>query len=49
MEGYQQDATTKQLLAELAITGTNDKGFSSIDGLIKYRGRIWLGNHTEAQ
>lgn len=49
MEGYRQDAATKQLLAELALTGTNDKGYSLIDGIIKYKGRIWLGAHVEAQ
>lgn len=47
-EGYQQDEATKQLLAELAIAGSNDKGFTLVDGIIKYKGRIWLGNHREA-
>jgi hypothetical protein len=48
IEGYQQDTSTKALLAELSITGSNDKGFSLVDGIIKYKGRIWLGTHTEA-
>lgn len=48
IEGYQQDDSSKQLLSELALTGSNDKGFSLIDGVIRYKGRIWLGQHKEA-
>jgi predicted amidophosphoribosyltransferase len=48
VDGYQQDDNSKQLLTELALTGTNDKGFSLVDGIIKYKGRIWLGIHKEA-
>jgi hypothetical protein len=48
VEGYQQYDHSKQLLAELALTGTNDKGFSLVDGIIKYKGRIWLGVHKDA-
>jgi hypothetical protein len=47
-EGYNQDEATKQLLVELSVSGHNDKGFSLVDGLIKYKGRIWLGSHSEA-
>jgi hypothetical protein len=46
--GYNKDDQTKQLLAELSITSSNDKGFSLSDGLIKYKNRIWQGNHIEA-
>ena len=48
VEGYQADDQSKQLLAELALTGTNEKGFSLVDGVIRYKGRIWLGSHKEA-
>ncbi|CAO2200139.1 unnamed protein product [Urochloa humidicola] len=48
IEGYQQDPTTKALLAELALTGQNDKGYSLEEGVIRYKGRIWLGNNQEA-
>lgn len=49
VEGYTKDDQTKQLFTELSITGSNDKGFTLSDGLIKYKNRIWLGNHTEAR
>lgn len=48
MEGYQQDENSKQLLAQLAIIGSNDKGFTLLDGIIRYKNRIWLGTHNEA-
>ena len=48
VEAYQKDPPTKQLLTELSLTQSNDKGFSLQDGLIKYKGKIWLGNHQEA-
>jgi hypothetical protein len=48
VEGYSKDDDTKQLLTELSITGSNDKGFTLTDGIIKYKNRIWLGNHTAA-
>jgi len=48
VEAYQKDPPTKQLLTELSLTQSNDKGFSLQDGLIKYKGKFWLGNHQEA-
>lgn len=47
--GYQDDAETKQLLAELSLQSPNDKGYSLSNGIIKFRGRIWLGNNSLAQ
>jgi hypothetical protein len=45
IESYQHDSTTQQLLQE---TGSNDKGYTLVNGVIRHKGRIWLGNHTEA-
>jgi hypothetical protein len=47
-EGYLQDDQAKQLLTELSISGTNDKGFSLVDGVIRHNGKVWFGNHTAA-
>lgn len=47
-EAYLEDEQTKTLFAELAVTGSNGKGFSLQNGLIRYKGRIWLGNHSTA-
>jgi hypothetical protein len=48
IEGYQQDDSTRKLLAKLALTGSNDKGYSLVDGVIRYKGCIWLGHHKAA-
>jgi hypothetical protein len=48
IEGYANDDQAQSLLKELALTGTNDKGYSMVDGVIRYKGRVWLGHHTEA-
>jgi hypothetical protein len=48
IEGYQQDEQCKTLLTELSLTGSNNKGFTLQEGVIRYKGRIWLGNHKEA-
>jgi hypothetical protein len=48
IEGYQQDKQCKTLLTELSLTGSNNKGFTLQEGIIRYKGRIWLGNHKEA-
>lgn len=36
IEGYQQDPDAKQLLSELSVVGTNDKGYTLTDGVIRY-------------
>lgn len=33
----------------MAITGSNDKGFTLVDGVIKYKDIIWLGGNEDAQ
>lgn len=48
VEGYTKDPETKQLLTKLSITGSNSKGYHLSDGVIKYKERVWLGNHKEA-
>jgi hypothetical protein len=41
-EGYLQDDQAKQLLTELSISGTNDKGFSLVDGVIRHMEKFGL-------
>ena len=47
--GYEKDEFTKQLLTELSISADNDKGFQLQNGVIGYKGRVWVGNNTLAQ
>ncbi|CAN6212014.1 unnamed protein product [Urochloa humidicola] len=48
IEGYHQDPKAQELLTELSLTGSNDKGFTLVDGVIRYKNRIWLGSNVEA-
>jgi hypothetical protein len=48
VEGYQQDDQAKKILIELSVQGHNEQGYSLQDGIIRYKGRVWLGNNTEA-
>jgi hypothetical protein len=47
-EGYLAYTDSKALLQELSISGSNDKGYTLDNGIIKYKGRIWLGSHEAA-
>jgi hypothetical protein len=48
IKAYQQDSTAQQLLQELSLTGSNDKGYTLVNGVIRHKGRIWLGHHADA-
>jgi len=49
MQGYQDDELDKQLLTELSVQSPNAKGFSLPDGLIRFKGRVWVGYNKLAQ
>jgi hypothetical protein len=40
VEGYSKDDQAQHLLTELALTGSNDQGYSLHNGVIKYKGRV---------
>jgi hypothetical protein len=48
-EGYVDDPAAQQLLAELSLSTPNEYGYSLEGGIIKYKGRIWVGNNQIAQ
>jgi len=39
-QGYSDDEESKQLLVELSLNKTNEKGFELKDGIIRYKDRI---------
>ena len=49
IDSYQHDPKAQTFLTELSLTGSNDKGYYLQDGVIKYKGRMWLGHHKDAQ
>lgn len=48
-QGYEEDADSKQLLLELSLSSTNDRGYTLADGIIRHKGRVRVGNNTIAQ
>jgi hypothetical protein len=48
VEGYTADARDTTLLRELNIIGSNSHGYNLQNVLIRYKGRLWLGNNKEA-
>nr|XP_051210878.1 uncharacterized protein LOC127328311 [Lolium perenne] len=47
--GYNDDASTKKLWTELSLSGTNAEGFELRDGVIRKKGRVWVGGNSLAQ
>jgi hypothetical protein len=50
-EGYSDDVQAQKLITELSATPnhTNKEGFALTNGLLRYKGRIWVGNSQLAQ
>lgn len=49
MLGYQQDEQALDLLTKLAISPSAKEHFSLQHGIIRHKGKIWLGNNTKLQ
>jgi len=48
-EGYQDDHVPKQLLTELSLNASSNSDYSLSQGIIRYKGRIWVGQNLLAQ
>ncbi|WVZ53030.1 hypothetical protein U9M48_004021 [Paspalum notatum var. saurae] len=44
IDSYTNDPHSSQLLAQLAVN-SNDVHFTLVNGVIRYNGKIWIGNH----
>ena len=49
MNGYFQDEHAQKLLTELAVDPSQNHHYSLQDGLIRYKGRLWIGHNTKVQ
>lgn len=49
LQGYNEDAYSKQLITELSIDPSAKEHFQLFQGLLKFKGRIWLGQNTSLQ
>lgn len=47
--GYLEDPEARIKLTELSVSRANDKGYSLVDGVIRYKNRIWVGTTALAQ
>ena len=48
-EGYLEDPEATKLLQELSTDSAVDSSFSVQDGILRHKGRVWLGNNSLAQ
>ncbi|CAN6249028.1 unnamed protein product [Urochloa humidicola] len=46
-EGYLDDTEASELLTKLALNGAAVPNFSLKDGLLRFKGRVWLGNNVK--
>ncbi|WVZ63910.1 LOW QUALITY PROTEIN: hypothetical protein U9M48_013504 [Paspalum notatum var. saurae] len=49
LNSYTTDSKAQILLSQLAVTTPNAKGYSLDQGLIKYKGKIWIGHNSALQ
>lgn len=47
--GYKEDTQTSSVLAELSVGGSVNPKFQLKDGILRYAGRIWVGNNATIQ
>jgi hypothetical protein len=48
-DGYADDDHSKKLLTELSLSSDKVKDYTLMDGVIRFRGRVWVGNNKLAQ
>lgn len=48
VKSYNEDPAAKQLLTELSLSASNDRGYSLDKGMILYKGHIWVGHNLRA-
>jgi hypothetical protein len=49
LNSYVVDTTAQSLLQELAVVGSNSEGYELHQGLIKFKGKIWIGANVGLQ
>lgn len=49
IQGYQDDPQSLDILAKLAIKESDVPDFTLKDGLLRYKGKVWIGNNKLLQ
>lgn len=47
-EWYEYDDHAKQLLTELALSSNSSSDYTLHNGVLRYKGRVWVGNNKTA-
>jgi hypothetical protein len=47
--GYQADHHAQSLISKLAVDSGAVPDFTLVSGLLRYKGRIWIGNNPDLQ
>lgn len=48
-DGYAKHPEDRQLLTELSVNGSDQKGFELVDEVIHYKSQVWVGGSKLAQ
>lgn len=49
IDGYAKNAEAQRLLTSLSLNPGGEPGFQLTDGILRWKGKVWLGHHIEAQ
>lgn len=49
LQGYQSDAEAQDLITQLTINPEAKPHFSLVQGILRYKGKVWLGNNIALQ
>lgn len=49
LDGYLSDEAVQQLLTKLFVDAASVPNFSLRDGLLRFKGRVWIGNNSPLQ
>jgi len=49
VNSYVTDSKAQELLTQLAVHSPNEQGFTLHDGVIRFKGKIWVGNNSAVQ
>jgi hypothetical protein len=49
VDGYDQDQFSKDMVAKLMVDGAADPYFSLVNGVLRFKSKIWIGNNVDLQ
>lgn len=49
LNSYATDPQAERLLMQLAVHSSNDNGYTLEEGVIRYKGRLWVANNSALQ